>query len=345
MNQTYRDASSVLVLDRELQRLDTAMVSPLEQDLLTAFVAWTRRLWTLQEAAFANRLYIQTLRGPHILDTSQTPLTAHDRLLSQLTFRNDLATFMRARLPSSTMLARAVLEPLTPTSSAPLPASTTTVLERLALAVQHRSTSVPADEPVVLALALGLPVATVLAAGADRDARMAALLTLVRDVPADVVFAGAWPGERCARAGVRWAPRTLLGVLLLVPSASPPAVCDERGLHASYRGLVVDASLEKREVRERCYAVDELSGMKYEFRAQAGSEGRVLPEKTVLLFRDSGGDVAVASVVGRDGQDEVELLVVGHWNMIASAAVLKFAEGVPVVQAKLTNGHQRWCIT
>ncbi|EMD39764.1 hypothetical protein CERSUDRAFT_92251 [Gelatoporia subvermispora B] len=251
-------------------------------------------------------------------------------------------------------LQQTVFESSTPTAASPLPISTsTTAFQRLALAVQHRSTSKPEDEPVILAITFGLPLRTILDAS-DHDARLGALLVLLRDVPADVVFAGAWPGERCARAGFRWAPRSLLGFPRIEPRATafgPGAVCDELGLHACYQGLLLDTSAGgggRVLTGERWYAVDEMSGMKYEFRPH-GEGGAVVPERCALLFRayGIGGDTAVASIVreGQEvGQDEVEVIVVGHCVMVASGG-LECADGVPILQGRLTTGDQRWHVT
>ncbi|KAF8173735.1 hypothetical protein K438DRAFT_128248 [Mycena galopus ATCC 62051] len=360
MSQTYRAASAVLVLDNELQRLETCAVSLLEQDILTSFVGWSRRLWTLQEAALAHRLYIQTLRAPYKLETSPPAQTPCDSLLAQIYFREDITAFTRSRIPPMATLKLTVFETSPPSSSAALPINTsTTTYQRLAHALQHRSTSKPADEPVILAITLGLPLSSVLdAPEEDRDARMGALLVLLRDVPADIVFWGAWPGERCTKVPFRWAPRSLLGFPRRVPRATtfgPGAVCDERGLHASYQRLFIDAGAGgNRELTgERWYAVDRASGMKYEFGPRADLEGGVqkVPERCALLLRAFGieGDTAVATVLregqGDDGRGGIEVTVVGHWVMYASGAGLECAEGAPVLEGRFTASDQRWCVT
>jgi len=50
--KTYKDADAVLVLDRELEQLDTERSSLLEQELLMSFVGWmpTLRKSTFQTA-------------------------------------------------------------------------------------------------------------------------------------------------------------------------------------------------------------------------------------------------------------------------------------------------------
>ncbi|KAH9893642.1 hypothetical protein C8Q73DRAFT_697870 [Cubamyces lactineus] len=237
MSQTYKDAYAVLVLDRELQGLDTEKVSVLEQELLTAFVGWTRRLWTLQEASLANRLYVQTLRSAHKLDNADRK-DARELLLARICFCEDMHALMRSRIPPMATLKQSVFEVSSPIdTNVPIPISTcTTPLQRLALAVQHRVTSKMEDEPLILAITLGLDPTAILDT-ADPEVQMSVLMTLLRDVPADIVF-GAWP--KLARAPFRWAPRSLLGFPLhALQSFGPGAVCDSRGLHACYEGTIL----------------------------------------------------------------------------------------------------------
>lgn len=362
MGQTYRDASAVLILDREIQRLDISTVSPLEQDILTAFIGWTRRLWTLQEAALASRLYIQTLLTPYKLESTTPSLSLRDELYARVCFREDMAAFTRSRIPPMSSLTRTIVE-----SSEPQPGvfpitTNSTPFQRLALAVQHRTTSKMDDEPVILAIMLGLDfVESFRAAGPDRDARMAALFVLLRDIPSDIIFfGGVW--QCCAQAPFRWAPRSLLGFprLALRPSFGPVAVCDARGLHVRYEGFVVDDGEEGTQPRvsvgsseRRRYAVDTMSGTKYEFhvREDAGSMVMTIPKRVVLLY--GGQETVLASItreVQGDGEDhdenhEIEVVVVGHWVMVASGVMLEFADEVPVLKGVLKTSDQRWCIT
>ncbi|KAI0730408.1 hypothetical protein C8Q76DRAFT_792572 [Earliella scabrosa] len=359
MSQTYREASAVLVLDKELQGLDIATVSQLEQDILTAFVGWTRRLWTLPEAALASRLYVQTLHVPHKLETTApSPVSPRDSLLAKICFRADIAAFTRSRIPPMASLTRTVFESTDPQHGVFPIETNSTVFQRLALAVQHRTTSKMDDEPHILTIMLALDSAPILG-DQNRDARMAALFVLLRDLPSDIVFFGGGLRERCAQAPFRWAPRSLLGFprIELHASFGAGAVCDERGLHARYQGFVVEhgeGGANQTPLllsQPRCYAVDTPSGVKYEFRVHEGAVGAglELPTSAALLFRPYGigGDTVLAEIIreGESEEDEHQVVVVGHWVMVASGVMLEFAPEVPVLKGALTAGDQRWRVT
>ncbi|KAJ6469398.1 hypothetical protein C8R45DRAFT_430441 [Mycena sanguinolenta] len=251
-------------------------------------------------------------------------------------------------------LKSTVFETSPPSSALPITTSTTTY-QRLAHTVQYRSTSKPADEPVILAITLGLPLDRILdVPEEDHDARMGALLVLLHDVPADIVFWGAWPGERCMKVPFRWAPKSLLGFprhATGVTTFGPGAVCDEKGLHASYQGLFINACAggNTELTGERWYVADMESGMKYEFGPRAESGVQKLPERCALLLRAFGieGDTAVATVLREaqgDGQSEIQVTVVGHWVMYGSGG-LDCAEGALVLEGRSMASDQRWCVT
>jgi hypothetical protein len=355
MSQTYRDALAVLVLDRELQRLDTAMISILEQDIVLAFVGWTRRLWTLQEAALAKKLYIQTLHISHKLEHEKPIQSKWQHLLSQICFQEDITAFTRSRIPSMMTLTKTILES-SQAGPSTFPISTNmTVLQRLALAVQHRTTSKVDDEPLILATTLGLSIDPILSVH-ERDARMAALFVLVHDIPADIIFDHTW--KRITNAPFRWAPRTLLGFprLQLHATFGTAALCDERGLHACYQGFVADVAaggigwnMLQLGIEEQCYAIDEASGMKYEFQPSVESGQKLsFPKKCALLFRALGNAVAVASIAQEgqmDKEDEIEVSIVGHCTVVGSGAGLEIAEGRIVLKGVLTTNEQRWRVT
>ncbi|KAK7039272.1 hypothetical protein VNI00_010177 [Paramarasmius palmivorus] len=318
MSQTYQNAKSVLVLDRELQRLDTKSTSLLEQDLITAFVGWTRRLWTLQEGALADRLYMQTLQCPHQLVTTADEQCVD--LVAKICFREDIAALTRRQIPPMATLRQSVFEVSPPTSGFPI-MITTTVLQRLANAVQHRSTSKMEDEALILAITLGLDVDPIIDAP-NVDTRMAALLVLLKDVPADIIF-GTWP--KLAHAPFRWAPRSLLGFpLQALQSFGPAATCDSYGLHATYEGFLVDKDARPVVTSEDIFVVDKVSKMKYRF--QYRDDG-TFPEMCALVFRayGIGGDTAIARILRRwreDGKDVIEIVVVGYLVMVGSGVGL-----------------------
>ncbi|KAI5837096.1 hypothetical protein DFP73DRAFT_449680, partial [Morchella snyderi] len=214
LGETYNHAEAVLVLDRELEYIDTRRTSMLEHDLLMSFVGWTRRLWTLQEAALARKLYVQTLYGPHRLEnTENQSLGEREMAISQICFREDIETLIKDRIPPLSTLQE---EPNIETSEGDLAldpgfpffpvTSTRTAYQRLCFAVKHRSTSKMTDEAIILATIMGLDVKDLVQVP-DVDNRMAILLTKLRNIPSDIIFANV---ERIEHAPFRWAPRSLL---------------------------------------------------------------------------------------------------------------------------------------
>ncbi|ROV87069.1 hypothetical protein VMCG_10901 [Cytospora schulzeri] len=345
MSQTYRDADVVLVLDRELQRLDMNNVSPLEQDLITAFVGWTRRLWTLQEAALAHRLYVQTLQSSYKLDrtvSEEADADEHD-LAAQICFRKDIAALTSRRIPPMAMLKQSVFEQVSP----PLPGFpmtiTTTAFQRLAHAVKHRTTSKMEDEALILAITLELDIDPILDAP-DVETRMAALLVLLKDVPADIIF-GNW--AKLTHAPFRWVPRSLLGFpLQALRSFGPAAICDSRGLHATYEGFLIDHGT--REITQgHVFVVDKASEMKYQFETRDGGTMVPFPQTCALIFGANGSDIAVACILCRRGNEDeehvIEVVVIGYLVMVGSGVGLDVQQ--PVLSGALTSRDQRWCIT
>lgn len=59
MRNVYAEATYVLVLDGSIERYSYAKIGPFEAGMRLLTSRWMRRLWTLQEAALADRLIIQ----------------------------------------------------------------------------------------------------------------------------------------------------------------------------------------------------------------------------------------------------------------------------------------------
>ncbi len=198
MGNTYRCADAVLVLDRELQRVDTQRVSALESDLVMAFVGWTRRLWTLQEAALAQKLHVQVLDG---LEPIQPALDETEMLVTQVCCREDIGELIRDRIPPLSVLRKSTEVETNDFGGGFSIVVTRTALQSLCFAVKHRSTSKMEDEAVILAITLGMDVKDLVDIP-DVDGRMAKFLQMTRDVPSDIIF-GDW--ERIGHAPYRWA--------------------------------------------------------------------------------------------------------------------------------------------
>ncbi|CAL1709971.1 unnamed protein product [Somion occarium] len=339
LSKTSQEAAAVLVLDRELQKLDDQRISMLEQSMMLAFVGWTRRLWTLQEAALARRLYIQTLGGPCEVENSKPPVDDKERLTSDISFRENIESLMRDRIPPISTLRKSVFE-----KSATM-SVTTTALQRLSFTVKHRCTSKMEDEAIILGIILGLDVKALLDAE-NLDDRMSKFLAMIREIPSDIIFGNV---ERIQQAPYRWAPRSLLNFPIFnMQSFGPPAICDSRGLHARYQGLLLESASHAQADGGKYYACDQVSGMKYEFSIRENQPDFELSDTPALIFRPFfiGGDTVVADIARRlteKDQTILEVKVVGYLQMVASGG-LDITDR-RILKGSLTEKEQRWCIT
>lgn len=377
LGETYKRAEAVLVLDRELEHIDTRRTSLLEHGLLMSFVGWTRRLWTLQEAALARKLYVQTLHGPHRLEnTDDQSLGEKEKAISQICFREDIEMLIKDRIPPLSTLQE---EPNIETSegggaldtgSPSIPVtSTRTAYQRLCFAVKHRSTSKMTDEAIILATIMGMDVKDLIQVP-DVDNRMAILLTKLRHMPSDIIFADV---ERIGHAPFRWAPRSLLNFeIFRLDSFSPPGICTLEGFDATYEGLILDSGAGLRPDDNRYHVTDRITKINYTFVLRGDAPTFTLPDIPALIFRHHciNNDVAVVNIrrqqlpqdeggfnnidiggeegIGRDPSNhhylsyEVEL--VGHLVLVASGGTW---DGEPrtVIEGVKTGTEQRWRIT
>ncbi|KAI0759043.1 hypothetical protein C8Q74DRAFT_281064 [Fomes fomentarius] len=266
--RTYTEASGVLVLDRELCRFESHTASVLELGIRAVCSGWCKRLWTLQEGSLAGTgggtaepgtLYIQMADGPahwnrlshsfHYKPSrykaprpKPSPLLPYVQdIKAELVYGMHLLTAMEDRLPSVHDIRD--------------PRGFETRFEKIARAVQNRSTSKREDEPICMASLLGLDLAEILWAD-DADIRMATFYRLMRDVPSAIIFSEFGVPDFLTRnlpmVPFRWAPRSLLLLerpmeislaLSAMRFADEPipgllGECREDGLHINHSGFV-----------------------------------------------------------------------------------------------------------
>ncbi|KDQ13629.1 hypothetical protein BOTBODRAFT_188355 [Botryobasidium botryosum FD-172 SS1] len=258
MGRTYRDASAVLVLDRELRGVDTLTTTRLEQSLWLLFSGWMRRLWTLQEAALARDLFISMKDGPHrfarledggLLSAnkwkrarlgSETSDIETDILLCR-----DLKLLIQRRIPPARWLGEIDegKEYQTP-------------YQYLCAATERRCTSKMQDEPLILATMMGLDVGRILVED-DVDERMAAWHQAMRLIPADIIFLHS-EIRTLSKAPFRWAPASLMGNEIAAPLYRGIGVCDSEGLHVQYAGYLLSEEQKRSAsaVEDRWYLHD-----------------------------------------------------------------------------------------
>ncbi|KAI3614036.1 het domain protein [Moniliophthora roreri] len=239
---TYRDATAVLVLDRQFSCVNSQGMSDLEIGIRIISGGWVKRLWTLQEAALTmqskdgpGKIHFQMADGPILWDRSNR------------TFRHVVSKHehTRRRSPKPNALVSTVQEikesllfelwievsigSRLPSVKDLQPAGWETQFQRLAYAVQNRATSKVEDEAICLASLAGIDVSTILDVSSVLDVtpmlsertaeqRMQRLYLALREIPSAVIFLrnpalatpDYIPTPLMITAPFRWAPRSLL---------------------------------------------------------------------------------------------------------------------------------------
>ncbi|MCJ1343277.1 hypothetical protein MMC31_001470 [Peltigera leucophlebia] len=198
MRRTYEQATHVLVLDASLQPYDSRSLSEVEMCARILTSRWMRRVWTLQEGSFAKQLWFQfqdraiELRviKSALYKISATEIGWKGLVLDLLINTHGLTVFSPNRISSD---------------RDPSPG-----VGNLLQALEHRSVSVPSDEPLLIGNLMHLDIEKILQSPADlRMQTMWSLLWSVpRGIPQNILFRTG--SKLSAIKGYRWAPATLL---------------------------------------------------------------------------------------------------------------------------------------
>ena len=182
MDQVYRNAAAVLVIDHNIRTIPFGD-TPIETIAIEIVIAdWNSRLWTLQEALLADKLYFVFKDGIFSLDVIT------NRLKCAI---EDCPTILNL----SCMDLIATLESKTYQNS----------LFDVCRALEGRTSSVLSDECLVLSTIMGLPIP--IAATNSVMSGCAHFWKAMRNVPKDILFSQV---ERLSEEGFRWAPKTFM---------------------------------------------------------------------------------------------------------------------------------------
>ena len=193
MRDTYANAENVLVLDAELETTSVEDLDIIENMVRVVCSTWMQRLWTLQEAFFAQRLWIQFQDAAVNLDSVVAksiclPKTAKNRPF----FNIGISTIASIRQKPKHFATSEYKHELTLASSVP-----------------GRSVSAIEDEAICLSSVLNLAMERVVYTQAAE--RMQEFWRLLSDDPARIprrVLFGNIP--RLKAKGFGWAPSTVL---------------------------------------------------------------------------------------------------------------------------------------
>ncbi|KAH6622268.1 hypothetical protein C7974DRAFT_219285 [Boeremia exigua] len=214
MSRTYEAAERVLVLDSSLESMESTEPKGVKL-LRTLTSGWMRRLWTLQEAVLAKRLFFQFS-------------DAQQEISSLLSCSFDMLLF-----PHETDLA---IELFRLTKKVSYGAYE---IGDVARSLRWRRTSRGSDETLAIASLLRLGISRLLDVAPEQ--RMCQLFQDLYKIPRNVLFLN---GPKMSSPGFRWAPPSFMaahggsegGVQL--SAALNDAICTSIGLRASYQALV-----------------------------------------------------------------------------------------------------------
>ncbi len=211
MRQTYGDAKDVLVLDASLEYFNNTDISVVEALIRVFTSGWMTRLWTLQEAILARKLWIQFKDKPIDLDSNlmiqliQLMQSARTDIRLQAFYTNLMRPYFVLRKGLLKSLPKSLPQILSPYHQVGED------LWDLDEALHHRSTSVASDEALCIATVMDLDIDDLLKVPATAAARMARVWELIAakygGIPQQIL---AFKQLRLVQKGRRWAFQTLL---------------------------------------------------------------------------------------------------------------------------------------
>ena len=224
MRDTYAKAHTVLVIDKWLST-QTLCTDPTVDALFKVICSpWTRRLWTLQEGALAQKILIKCSDG--IFDVDQAI-----RLLEQM---EDIKLLnIKTDILHRWYAIRSFKD-----------LDTTELFRALYPSLAFRTTSVFEDEPLCLATLFRLPVAPI-AEKTTHEERMQEFWSAFIELPAEIMD---HYEPRLQSPGFRWAPRSFMGNdetlfpyshKMIQHGHFPPAIRTDKGLEVTAKGYYV----------------------------------------------------------------------------------------------------------
>lgn len=358
MGQTYRDATAVLVLDRELKEVDSRTISILEQCLWVVFSGWMRRLWTLQEAALATNLFIAMKDGPVRYERPEDGgiLIANklkrglaspevDDPIPDILFYRELQLLIQRRIPQARHFQDTISEG----------SAHHTRYQYFCGAVEGRCTSKLKDEPIILAIMMGLKDPAIFDEP-DDEKKMALWHQSVRRIPADIIFIDNQI-EKLSFAPFRWAPRSLMANEIARQTTDGVGICDADGLHVEYAAFMLCDGQQPNtcKVGEEWYLRDRGSGTVHQIRHNM--DEAIPSEKcAILTYLYKFGFGVVVRILGETEWGDVGhekamsyvVSVVGLVEFFTKAGVKPgeaLKEGKEILDCTVIGAHQQWCIT
>lgn len=240
LGETFRNATAVLILDRELEIVESATAPFIELVLRILCSGWVKRLWTLQEATLASesqgshKLYFQMRDGPFLYQKNgrerKVVRLALDRTASEIEIDDEERSFL---CDEGVLLQ---LRQQIPSIPAIRDIDRKSGFQNIYDAIEHRSTSKYEDVPVCVASLMDLDLSEIVSVP-DAEHRMANFYMLMREVPCGVAWVPT--AERLSIHPFRWAPKLITSCSMFDwSSAWEDGICDTAGLHIKASGFV-----------------------------------------------------------------------------------------------------------
>jgi hypothetical protein len=336
LGKTFKEASATLVLDRELEIVESFTASFMEVGLRIACSGWIKRLWTLQEASLSSeahdteKIYFQMADGPFLYqkyDPNRKLAWAMETTEISSEERHLLGDFgvmleLGARMPLvRTMRAKHEFRPS---------------FYAIYSAIEYRSTSKPEDVPVCIASLMGLDLSAILSA-TTAEQRMATFYMTMHEIPSGVVW--------------RHEPQKLN-----IPAYHgwESASCDSVGLHIQMAGFIFlhdenEPTPDETTLPRMTTILAEQTGAELQLHQfDPDSPDIPLYRNLALIFKprermDEPPNAAVVVVEGtveRGEETEFVCKIVGLAHAVRSRKACD-----RVFRGNLTAPKQRWCIT
>jgi len=364
LGETFSEATAVLVLDRELEIVDSHTSSFMELGLRIECSGWAKRLWTLQEVALASdshvhegngKLYFQMRDGPFLYQKYDRNRKSARRATDDTT---ELMSEERSLLfDFHVMLGMGSLIPSVRSLRDEKPSLSRFML--IYKAVEHRSTSKVEDVPVCIASLVALDVSKILSAPTI-DQRMANFYLMMREIPSSVLWCEyKVTTQRLSMSPFRWALSTITDSPYSLYKRTPIGICDTEGLHVQYRGFIFEdeENAEEEAFREEmltreCTIRSLETGAELLLRPVRRERSRHIPlqRDMALIFREPEDmDYPPNTLVviierkmkrAENGEMEFYATIVGQMHASKSMRTHE-----AVFRGTVTNPNQRWCIT
>lgn len=194
MRETYALADKVLVLDATLRRIPVSNRSILEQALWIYSSNWMSRLWTLQEGALSQSLWVRSADL-----TLECARIKEEAAGFHLSLRKGWGNSLDIQLIYGRICGSEKV-------SIYASGKKTFDISGVCTSLSRRCTSVTEDEALCIGSLLALDMDPI--AGANPVDRMRAFWSRIQTVPESLMF---WRYGTLQDVGFRWAPKTFLG--------------------------------------------------------------------------------------------------------------------------------------